>query len=436
MTNTRDKIIYKNTILNYIGRIVYYIISFITVPLALTYMGKERFGIYQIILTFLSWASIANLGVGNGLRNKISEFIGNNREGELRGIIGSAFYIALIIGLILLIVVGSFIWFVFEPEWIISNTSISYYEIKLTFLVSFIFFCINLVFSLFSSIAYGIHKSYLTTIVQVVQYAIYCSLLYIFIKTNQKSFLVYVSIIYGVSTIFSQIVPLFTIVKNKFLWPPDFSSHKTYSKELLNMSLGFFVLQLSSIVLFSSDNIILSKLLGPEEVTEYNIAYKLYFLIITFFSIILIQVWNSTTDALAKKDFDWIKKTVKKLHFILIPIFLGTIIISIFLNDIIFIWIGETFNFSLNFRIIFAVYVLFHCSNAIFVNILNGIGRLRIQTISYIFAAILNFILAYYFIVNLNLGIISVLYSKLICIIFTSFLCMLDYNKFIKSSEL
>jgi O-antigen/teichoic acid export membrane protein len=399
-------------------------------------MGKERFGVFQIILTFLAYASLSNLGIGNGLRNKISEFIGNNREGELKGLIGSAFYIAIFIAIIFSVLGSIFIWFIFEPNWIISNTTISDNEIKLTFLASFIFFCLSLIFGLFSSIAFGIHKSYLTTLVSIVQYAIYCILLYLLIQTNQKPFLVYVSVGYGISVIISQIVPLFTIGKNKNLWPPDFSKRKLYNKTLLNTSIGFFVLQLSTIVLFSSDNIILSKLLDPGEVAEYSIANKIYFLIITLFSILLIQVWNSTTDAFAKKDFKWIRKTVSKLHVILIPVFLGTILISFFLNDIIKIWVGENFNFTVQFRLVFAVYVLVHCSNAIYVNILNGIGRLKVQTIAYIIGAVLNFILAYYFIVNLDYGVIGVLYSKLICVTFTSLLCMLDYNKFIKSEKL
>lgn len=434
MADQRDKLIYKNTILNYIGRIVYYVFSFLAVPLALTYMGKERFGIFQIILTFLTWTSLANLGIGNGLRNKISEYIGNNRKNELRGIIGSAFSIAISIASVLLIIGSVFIWFIFEPEWIISNASLSYNEIKLTFLVSFIFFCLNLIAGLFSSIAYGIHKSYLTSFVLVVQYASYCILLYFLIETNQVSFLVYVSIAYGISTIVAQIVPFLRIAKDKILWPPEFSKRKIYNNELLQMSLSFFVLQLSAIVLFSSDNIILSKLLGPSDVAEYSIAYKVFFLIITFFSILLIQVWNLTTDALARKDFNWINKTVKKLHLILVPVFMGTILIAVFLNYIVKLWVGEAFNYSLQFRLIFAFYVLVHCSNAIYVHILNGLGKLKIQTIAYIIGAIVNFVLSYFFITALDSGIIGVLYSKLICVAFTSILCMLDYRRFMKSA--
>jgi O-antigen/teichoic acid export membrane protein len=248
----RDKILYKNTILNYGCKTIYYIFSFLAVPLALNFLGKERFGIFQTILTFISWAMLANLGIGNGLRNKISEYIGNNKSNELKGIIGSAFSISLSISIILLLIGFFFFWFVFDPLWLFSNIKISPYEIKLTFLISFVFFCFNLFFSLFSSIAYGIHKSYIPTLVQVIQYGLYCLFLYILIKSETVSSLIFVSIVYGLSMIFSQSIPVFIISRKSELWPPDFRKRKQYYKELLTMSLGFFVLQLSSIVLFSS----------------------------------------------------------------------------------------------------------------------------------------------------------------------------------------
>lgn len=436
MTNQRNKIVFKNSILNFTGRIVCYALSFLSVPLLLRLLDEERFGIFQTILTFLAWASVANLGIGNGLRNKISEYLGSNREDEIRGLIGSAFTIAFGVSLIFFLVASIFIWFIFRPEWIINRTIISDFEIKLTFLITFFFFSCSLFLGLFTSIAFGIHKSYLSTFIQVIQYIIYCLLLFFLIKTNKNSNLVYVAFVNGIAIIASQIFLFFSISKKKILWPPNFKVRKQYYNELFNVSLGFFVLQLSSIILFSSDNLILSKLLGPAEVTQYSIASKIFFTVISFFSIFLIQVWNSTTDALAQKDFLWIKKTVLKLHKLLVIVFIGTFFIGILLNYVVKIWIGNSFDYSLQFRIIFILYVLFHCSNAIFVNVLNGLGKLKLQTIAYIIGAVMNFVLAYIFIVIYEMGIIGVLYSKLVSIIFTNFLCMLDYNRFLKSIEI
>lgn len=431
----RDKILYKNTILNYGWKTVYYIFSFLAVPLVLNFLGKERFGIFQTILTFISWAMLANLGIGNGLRNKISEYIGSNKSNELKGIIGSAFSASLSISIILLLTGLIFFGFIFDPLWLFSNVTISSNEIRLTFLISFVFFCFNLFFSLFSSIAYGIHKSYIVTIAQVFQYGLYCLFLFFLIKAGAISSLIFVSIVYGVSMILSQLIPIFIISKKSELWPPDFKKRKNYYKELLSMSIGFFVLQLSSIVLFSSDNFILSKLLGPDDVAEYSIANKIFFLIINVFSIILIQVWNSTTDAMARKDYEWIKRTVKRLNKILILVFIGSIFIALILNPLIKLWVGQSFNFSLTFRLSFAIYVLIHCINAIYVNILNGLGKLTLQTISYIITAILNFIISYLLIIKMNIGVSGVLYSKIICVVITTIICIYDYKRFFKSIE-
>ena len=74
------------------------------------------------------------------------------------------------------------------------------------------------------------------------------------------------------------------------------------------------------IIIFSTDNIIISKLLGPSEVASYDIVLKLFQVIITFTIIVQDPFWALYADAFAKKDFNWIKKTIKTMeHFIYYP---------------------------------------------------------------------------------------------------------------------
>ena len=61
-------------------------------------------------------------------------------------------------------------------------------------------------------------------------------------------------------------------------------------------------------VLFSTDNFIISKLFGPEEVVPYNIAFKYFSIITMVYSILLTPYWSSFTEAYTKNDFVWIKK--------------------------------------------------------------------------------------------------------------------------------
>ena len=65
------------------------IISYIYVPIALDYLGVEKYGIWSTILTILSWISYLDIGIGNGLRNRLTESI-NKKDGQEKKLISSA----------------------------------------------------------------------------------------------------------------------------------------------------------------------------------------------------------------------------------------------------------------------------------------------------------------------------------------------------------
>ena len=81
------------------------------------------------------------------------------------------------------------------------------------------------------------------------------------------------------------------------------------------MGLGgrFFIMQLSSIIIFTTDNLLITQLFGPAEVTVYDVVYKLFSLISIGHNIILLPLWSGFTDAYVKSDIKWIRKTLKKL---------------------------------------------------------------------------------------------------------------------------
>ena len=52
--------------------------SLITVPLALKYLGNERFGLWMAVSSVLAMASFADLGVGNGVLNTVTTAYGKD----------------------------------------------------------------------------------------------------------------------------------------------------------------------------------------------------------------------------------------------------------------------------------------------------------------------------------------------------------------------
>lgn len=55
----------------------------------------------------------------------------------------------------------------------------------------------------------------------------------------------------------------------------------------MSLGLKFFIIQVATILIFQTSNIIITQTLGPESVTVYNIAYKYFFALGMLFMIIL-----------------------------------------------------------------------------------------------------------------------------------------------------
>jgi len=52
--------------------------SLISVPLTYRYLGPERYGIWMVLISIIAAMSFADLGIGNGLINAVSEAYGKD----------------------------------------------------------------------------------------------------------------------------------------------------------------------------------------------------------------------------------------------------------------------------------------------------------------------------------------------------------------------
>lgn len=100
---------------------------------------------------------------------------------------------------------------------------------------------------------------------------------------------------------------------------PSLSYFKyNYINQLLTIGFKFFLIQLSCVILYTTSNLIISKVLNPLEVTPFNIAFKYFNCLFFVSSIIFSPMWNAVNEAYARNDIAWIRKAMKKLNVIYI----------------------------------------------------------------------------------------------------------------------
>ncbi|MEM4998244.1 oligosaccharide flippase family protein [Priestia megaterium] len=425
----RTHVFLKNTIMNYIFRMGNIAVNFFSIPLMLAIMGSERFGIWQTILTIINWANLANLGVGNGLRNKVTQLISYKKYEELKYYISSAYYILLIVSVIIT-VFSMILTFLIDPNTIFKNNTIDKLEIQVAVIIIVFSFSINFILGLANSILYGLHKSSLVTTSQfLTSFTIFIVLKLIQISGTDNIKIGTMALIFLIATSLVNIL-LSIFVFKKYVKRPQYKYiNKEYGRNLLNVGISFFILQISTIFLFSIDNFLVSTLLGVKEVTAYSIATRLLILFNTLFSILLIQMWNASGDAYNKNDFIWIEKTIKKLYMALTLMVIIIYLTTLFFDQIVYLWMGQSVQISgLSVKLIGACVVI-QMFNGIAVNIENGTGLIKPQIISYITAGIINVPLTIYLVNRMDMGLNGIIISKIICLLIPTIVCSIHVRK-------
>lgn len=410
-----NKSFLRVTFYNYIFTGIYILVTFIAVPITLKYLGTERYGVWQTIMTLIGFVGLTNFGIGNGLRNRVTEYLTANENLKLKKVISSAYItiggVALII-VIIAIPIFSFI----NYNWIYTDINIQHNELATAFIITILGFGVNFVLGLIKSIAYGVHKSHLVTLSQLISSIIALILTIGMIGKEPKLYMM--AIIYSVSNVIVNIILSAFLFKVDKKYIPNIKLFdKVESKHLYSLGMSFFFLEVMALLMTTSDNFIVAKLIGAADVTNYSIVNKIFNMIPTLFSIILIQIWSSTAKEAALENYKKIKDIIRKLLILLVPVLIVLVLIVILFRFIIQIWIRKNIDVSELLIVSSAIYALITCFNGIFVNIQNGLGKIKFQIISYTIAVILQIPLAWFMVKKLNLGVAGVMIAKVMILI-------------------
>jgi O-antigen/teichoic acid export membrane protein len=152
------------------------------------------------------------------------------------------------------------------------------------------------------------------------------------------------------------------------------------------------------------------------------------------FTIILTPYWSSVTEAYAKGELDWIKKSMKNLIKFSAGILILILILVIAAPYAYDLWIGDVvsipFSLTLGMAVFFSVMLLYAPFNVF----INGIGKIRLHMYSFALGAILNIPLSIILVKYTFLGVEGVIVATIICILPNLLLFPMQYYKLINKT--
>tara|TARA_B100000809_G_scaffold46738_1_gene41155 strand:- start:20858 stop:22210 length:1353 start_codon:yes stop_codon:yes gene_type:complete len=402
------------------------LISLILVPLTIDYLNPTKYGIWITLMSVITWFNFFDVGLGNGLRNKFATAKAEGKYELARTYISTTYVIITIISIILF-----FLFFLFNQfiDWgEILNTSINIIEIEKLVFIVFTVFCLQFIIKLINIIFIADQRPAMSSVVNTAASLISLIVVVILMKTTDGS-LLYLGASFSIVNL---VVPLLAGI---FFFNTSYKKYKpslkyvdfSYAKGLLSLSGRFFIMQGAALIIYMTDNIIITQTSGPEDVTPYNIAYKYFGVITMVFTIISSSLWSAYTEAFVKKDFEWMRNSIKKVMFLWVGFAVITAVMLLFSNYAYNIWVGPKVQVPFSLSLMMAIYVMLVTSVMIFGNFLSGVGKVQLSVYHSVFVGILNIPLSIFFARNLELGstgvimatccgvIISILFQPIQC---------------------
>lgn len=427
----RSKKMRKNTLGMLIIRGLSIFLSLFSAPIMLRYVDRSDYGVLLTLTSIVNWVALLDIGLGNGLRNKLTGYLATGDLKSAKGAVSScygalAIYVAILIAIF--VVVSPFC------NWVSILNSPGSDERELWGLanVVFITFCINFLFGLLNSILYAYQMPAVNSVFSLIGQII--ALLALIIQV----FVFHVSSIFQIGSVNCLIPPLVTFAGSVFLFKgklkdvaPSLKLVKLSSvKGILSLGVKFFILQIITIVLFQANAIIITQTVGPTAVVEYNLAFKYISVATMIFSFVVAPVWSATTDAYVRGDYEWIKRTVRYMRKICIIIIGVGILMVIFSKPVFNIWLGKgVIDIHYSTTALIMTYLSFQMLYKVYGTIINGIGKLFAQMIITSVIAIVYIPLAV--VLGKSIGLAGVLVANNIVFLCNYLWSKLQYHKLI-----
>lgn len=391
-----DRNLLNNIVLAAIIKGASLVVSLFSTPMYIRYFdNNEVLGVWYTVLSVISWISICDLGLGNGLRNRLVEALAKKDNLLVKKYISST-YVAISFVMIPVMIIGVITIILSDinnllniPDDVLNPTTL-----KSVVIILFLGIAINFIFKIINSIIYAIQKSSYNNVIALISSILPLLFICVYKGDNVNQNILYLSYVH----IFSLMLPVVvaTVLVFKFSVLKECKPSLKYvdfncGKSLFQFGLQFFFAQIFFLILMSTNELIISHFFGANLVVNYSIYYKLFTFLGSFFILALTPLWSKITLDYARKNYSKLRKTINVLYAFSVAVVIIEFLVIPFLQKILDIWLKEN-TFDVDYRIAFSfaffgsVYIL----NTILTTVANGIGKLGLQIIFYGVGAILK----------------------------------------------
>lgn len=376
------------------SRVLTAITLLVALPVASNHLNAEELGVWTLLVTAVALLGFADLGLGNGMLNVLTRAIGQGdtttAKQAVTGAVAGMTGIAVVGGMACVLLVPIVPWYRLLQ---VSEGAVPDLEAAVAV------FAATVLVAIPSGVGQRVHLAYqqgwaasLTTGVGSV--LALAGTVAAAVADASLAWFVAAMLAGPVLAFLGETLWVFTR-SHADLRPDRASLHAATIRRILASGGQFFALALAGAVAYQSDSLVIAHYLGAAEVTRYAVCLRLFTLVQTALAALLMPLWPAYGEALASRDHDWVRTTLRRslLGSLAISL-LSSLVLVIAARWLLSVWTPELEVPSTSLLLSLACWAVVSSVSMAIAMFLNGANIIRLQVVAASVMAVANLALS------------------------------------------
>lgn len=348
----------------------------LALPVLTSILTTSEFATYAILISFMAWYQLTDLGFGNSTQNTISELLAQNKSSS--HIIATACTLGfsiLIIGMTALLPLS---W-ILEKHFFAQATFNTSHELSKIIWLSGTLFIGNTLGIISQKILYAINKGINANIINLVNSMIYLLLLWLTIRFGDpQHYLLSCVLAYTLPMGIIGIMTLGWIAYTYAQW--NWCYIKQSFITLRGRAWKFWTFALLAAATLNVDYMIMSQTLNSKDIAAYNVIFRLFWIGMALYSGLLSATWPVFSRMGIQNDINGIVRLIQNYLIVALSIIFLFAIVLLFSMPLILAWITPNLSIQISSTtiLLFGVYIALRIWTDTYAAVLQALSDINI----------------------------------------------------------
>jgi O-antigen/teichoic acid export membrane protein len=363
-------------------RLLQIVSGVLLVPLAVRYLGAERFGLWAAVTSLAPIVALADLGIGNGLINAVAGTMARDDSATARRAANASFAaVSAMAALLLVLLAGLSRVIDWAALFNVAGTSAEAEAAPAT--LAYVACCLALLpLTLVSRLRAGLQESFISSFWEAAGVA--SALLGFILAIRLHAGMAVLLWAIGLPPVLAGIGNgLALLGRQPWLRPRRLEIDFLALRPVLRLGFLYFILMAATALANTVDSIVAIRVFGPQTAGVVGISAKIFGAGQALVLAALTPLWPAFSEALARHDLPWVRRTL------LLALAAGVggggalaAALAVVTNPAVHLWVGPAVTIPASLLIANALWLTLIGTGNAFGMLLNGAGIIRLQIVA------------------------------------------------------